>query len=900
MAFKHIFDPTKGMFTAKQSSGIPPEYSPHIKGCYLLAGEVRSDFGMTNYPVPGVTKTNALLGCLMKIAQFHLLNGTTYLIALTTRYIYQYNTVTSTWDVVIQGTVIEDCEDAWSTTGIGESTAVTTPKMRGSNAVKIVTPTTVAPTLLLHCDGTDTSTTFTDSSAGAKTVTAVGNAQIDTAQSEFGGASGLFDGTGDYLTLVDSSDWDLFIDTFTSCTIDMWFKLASTSDDTLGHMFHGADATHYWALYQSISSGTSTVSFDVDVAGSNNQTTFTWTADTNWHHIAVVKIGGVSSYTIKIFLDGVLKVTSSAFTGVINTSGLLIIGNNVSHTIDYNGWLDEIRIVKGTAVWTSGFLIPTIAYTSNGLGILAYENMIALDISAAANTHLSFWIRATTNITSDTLRIRLSEQNAGGVGASYADYTIPAIIADTWQHISLAIATPVTSSGGGTFPTDLNALLSVALIVNSSISSTTIYIDDVRTAKEFTGTADNRFSTTVISNTIIITNGIDLPSKLIDSSGLVHSTLTLTLPTGAITTSEIVLAFKDHVMYMNNTENGADVPQRVSWTNIGSVTDHLTGTSGFQDLVDDESWIIAAEILSENEIAIYKERSIVQCIWVGGHTPFRFTTILIGEGAVNKESVIDQDGIHVVVGENFIYRYNGTSQIQQIDENINKTLYQSIDGTYINRLFILQSKQDNEIQIWIPKAQSTPDEGWTLNLQDKSWYIKDRNISTWGLWEQQTALTIGDLVGTIGDQNYTFGSTITKKFTPLILVGDVNGKIYKLDYTTFDNAGTAITNIFETPDYVIPDQPEYMNHFMRVGKLIYEAYGQSITTHYSTDGGLSWSPTMGGGKHIQTLTSFYNDYEQFFETDCKKIRFRFMNVTVSSGFNLRYFGFMWKLKTGRR
>jgi hypothetical protein len=38
--------------------------------------------------------------------------------------------------------------------------------------------------LLLHCAGADTSTTFTDSSSSAHTVTVVGNAQIDTAQSK--------------------------------------------------------------------------------------------------------------------------------------------------------------------------------------------------------------------------------------------------------------------------------------------------------------------------------------------------------------------------------------------------------------------------------------------------------------------------------------------------------------------------------------------------------------------------------------------------------------------------------------------------------------------------------------------------------------------------------------------
>src|SRR3972149_9214360 len=60
--------------------------------------------------------------------------------------------------------------------------------------------------LLLHMDGANGSTTFTDEMGQA--VTANGNAQISTAQSKFGGASGLFDGTGDYLSVPASADWD--------------------------------------------------------------------------------------------------------------------------------------------------------------------------------------------------------------------------------------------------------------------------------------------------------------------------------------------------------------------------------------------------------------------------------------------------------------------------------------------------------------------------------------------------------------------------------------------------------------------------------------------------------------------------------------------------------------------
>lgn len=74
--------------------------------------------------------------------------------------------------------------------------------------------------LLLHTDGTDGSTTFTDSSLSPKTISVFGNAQVDTAQSKFGGASALFDGTGDYLT-GSSADFAFGTNDF---TIDFWMR----------------------------------------------------------------------------------------------------------------------------------------------------------------------------------------------------------------------------------------------------------------------------------------------------------------------------------------------------------------------------------------------------------------------------------------------------------------------------------------------------------------------------------------------------------------------------------------------------------------------------------------------------------------------------------------------------
>ncbi|MFA5340611.1 MAG: hypothetical protein WC332_02425, partial [Clostridia bacterium] len=97
--------------------------------------------------------------------------------------------------------------------------------------------------LMLHGDGADASTTITDSETvgAAKAITAVGNAQLDTAYKKFGSAAVLFDGTGDYLTTPDHADWYFAAAPF---TIDAWIYFGGTGN--LGICGQYVDANNYW------------------------------------------------------------------------------------------------------------------------------------------------------------------------------------------------------------------------------------------------------------------------------------------------------------------------------------------------------------------------------------------------------------------------------------------------------------------------------------------------------------------------------------------------------------------------------------------------------------------------------------------------------------------------------
>ena len=219
--------------------------------------------------------------------------------------------------------------------------------------------------LLLPGDGADASTTILDSEAGTKkTVTAVGNAQIDTAQYKFGTGSILFDGTGDYLSLADSDDWTYGTDPF---TIDFWIRFTDLTNNQ-GIYEQRADSSNYFAI--AWVQATARIYFDYTVsAGGQLRWYYSWSPSVNtWYHVAIVRTGAT---TVNVYIDGTGGATTVYYDlgGNLNDiSAALHIGDaSASYSYGVNGWIDEFRISKGIAKWTSNFTPPTSAYASEEL-----------------------------------------------------------------------------------------------------------------------------------------------------------------------------------------------------------------------------------------------------------------------------------------------------------------------------------------------------------------------------------------------------------------------------------------------------------------------------------------------------------------------------------------------------
>lgn len=210
---------------------------------------------------------------------------------------------------------------------------------------------------LLHLNGADTSTTITDESG--KTWTARGNAQIDTAQSVFGGASLLLDGTGDQIDTPDSADWFFSAGAF---TIDFRVRFAALPGVGAAASLVGqrVDGNNQQRVFTDNPAGTRRMRFRVLSAGPITiDVVCNITLATNtWYHIAVVRTGD----DFLIFQDGTqIGSTLTDTSPVPNLAALLEVGG--FGAVDYlNGWVDELRVSKGVARWTTNFTPPTSEY----------------------------------------------------------------------------------------------------------------------------------------------------------------------------------------------------------------------------------------------------------------------------------------------------------------------------------------------------------------------------------------------------------------------------------------------------------------------------------------------------------------------------------------------------------
>ena len=197
--------------------------------------------------------------------------------------------------------------------------------------------------LYIQSNTTNGSTAFADISVAKHPVTANGNVQHVTS----GDNTAInFDGTGDYLSLANSSDWDFGNGDF---TIDLWVNFATTPDQYDGIFSTSPVSGGYYMciLNKTIQWHSSSGYLNTGVKPTPGQ----------WYHLAVVR----SSDVLSVYVDGVEKVNTGCADQTFNSGGTgLVLGRIYTNVSGYNfkGLMDEITVTKVTARWDTNFTPP--------------------------------------------------------------------------------------------------------------------------------------------------------------------------------------------------------------------------------------------------------------------------------------------------------------------------------------------------------------------------------------------------------------------------------------------------------------------------------------------------------------------------------------------------------------
>lgn len=173
---------------------------------------------------------------------------------------------------------------------------------------------------------------------------------------KFGTTGAYFNGSA-YLSLANSTDFAFGSGDF---TIDFW--LYSSGTDASGQGIFTRDAVNYnVGLFLTADNHLKFICIDTDGSTRWSFNSDAVMSSNAWHHVAVVRSGGSEM----MFVDGIKQAATGSYAGAIGDPGVALLISSTRGSADRlkaGTYIDEFRVSKGAARWTSNFAVPTVAY----------------------------------------------------------------------------------------------------------------------------------------------------------------------------------------------------------------------------------------------------------------------------------------------------------------------------------------------------------------------------------------------------------------------------------------------------------------------------------------------------------------------------------------------------------
>ena len=232
-----------------------------------------------------------------------------------------------------------------------------------------------------------------------KIVNTQGDAKLSTAQKKFGTASLVLDGVGDYISLVSQPDFEYGTGDFT-----FEFFWRPTALGTQQILLDCRTAGNDTALYLEMNTAGNIRLF---VSNAYRITSSVACSAGTFNHIALFRVGGIT----KLAVNGTL--TPTTWTDPTNYPARPFrMGASWTGGAPSTGYIDEVRVVKGVAKYTTSVTVPTNAFSGD------LNTVLLLHFNGTNNS---------TTILDDGTTLQDVRTNAGGFAdtihfANYQDF----------------------------------------------------------------------------------------------------------------------------------------------------------------------------------------------------------------------------------------------------------------------------------------------------------------------------------------------------------------------------------------------------------------------------------------------------------------------------------------------
>lgn len=437
-----------------------------------------------------------------------------------------------------------------------------------------------------------------------------------------------------------------------------------------------------------------------------------------------------------------------------------------------------------------------------------------------------------------------------------------------------------------TFGTDTD------IVVDEAIPSAAGDLGDINIADDWTQTAtdgyiDSVTATDLGSSRLMITNGFDEP-RYWDGTDLFEDWTPNY--TGFVTCKTFAVHF-DH-LFMGGVQALTREPSLIAWSDVGNFDEFEDGSSGAQILTDVVGAIRAMKPLGDR-LVVYSNDTIITGIFVGLPAVFSFETI-ISEGTrlTSAKGIVPLDIGHIFPSEENFYLFDGSRGLRPIGNPVKEDYKKNKD---FNRLGSASAFNDFSRRTVFLSFRDVADTISTytmeydpFDLTQVRWgkEILTHDVNAYGFQTKQGVIKTWQDTTEEANQ-YPDGMPWDKEIGPWFIESDQlgfpvrvfgtdEGKVYVIDGTASEDAGTAFTSDYETVDFTVPEA--FLSHIGRWLEVEFEALGRSVTIAYSLNQGRTFTDLR-----TVTLTSDFEHYVEDMPEDVSsrtiRLRFRVTNGT---------------------